>query len=228
MNTATLPTPKPAYAGPAILAGSFRVFFFFASLWAIASLVFWLLYISSMAGDLGAMQNMLAWHAHELVYGYGGAVVAGFAFTAIPNWTGRTPVRGFELGLLFAPWLLARLAAISLLFGAEVEGQRAVAEIAFFSLFLLFAAREVIAGKNWRNMKIIVFFAALVTAAVFANLERLGVVELVLPGWQAGLFILLLLICVIVHFTNYSMKVKLLLTAGDSLKAISVRNQPDL
>jgi len=197
-QTATrLGTPKPLYSGPAILSGSFKVFFLSAALWAVAALVFWLMYIASIGGDLGAQQNMLMWHAHELIYGYGGAVVAGFAFTAIPNWTGRTPLRGFELGLLYTPWLITRITATMLLFGYDLEGQRAIAEMAFYGLFVLFAMREIIAGKNWRNLKIIVVFSALLAAAFAANLQRLGSLEYALPGWQAGLVVILLLICII-------------------------------
>ena len=188
--------PKP-YTGPAIFAGGYRVFFLAAALWAVASLSLWLLYVSSLGGDLGANQNMLAWHAHELVYGYGGAVVAGFALTAIPNWTGRTPVRGAELGLLFALWLTARALAVMLLYGMDTEHPRAIAEIAFYGLFILLAAREIIGGKNWRNLKIIAVFALLGGAALAANMQRLGAFTSMLSGWETGLSVLLLLICII-------------------------------
>jgi uncharacterized protein involved in response to NO len=189
---------KPgAYTGPAILAGSYRIFFLSAALWAVTALVLWIYYLSGGGVDFDGQVPMLSWHAHELIYGYGGAVVVGFAFTAIPNWTGRTPVRGAELLVLFALWLLARIQAVQLLFGADTEFWRSIAEGAFYAVFVLLAAREIIMGKNWRNMKIIVFFAALFLAAVAANLARLGNIELAIPGWQAGLFVLLILIMVI-------------------------------
>lgn len=200
MSKTTIPiagqTP-PAYGGPAILSGAYRVFFPAAALWAVASLALWLLYVSSLGGDFGANQNMMIWHAHELVYGYGGAVVAGFALTAIPNWTGRTPVRGAELLLLFALWFVARATAVMLLYGVDAEHPRAVAEIAFYGLFVLVAAREIIGGKNWRNLKIVAVFLLLVAAALAANMQRLGVFSSALSGWETGLSVLLLLICVI-------------------------------
>jgi len=186
-----------AYRGPAVLAGAYRIFFLGAALWAIASLVLWLFYVSSLGGDLGANQNMMAWHAHELVYGYGGAVVAGFALTAIPNWTGRTPVRGAELGLLFMLWLGARSLAVMLLYGIDAEHPRAIAEISFFGAFILVAAREIIAGKNWRNLKIIGVFTLLGASALAANMQRLGAFSADLSGWETGLAVLLLLICII-------------------------------
>jgi len=197
MKSVGMGTKPKGYQGPALLAAGYRIFFLSAALWAVTSLVLWLLYISSMAGELGGSQNMLAWHAHELVYGYGGAVVAGFALTAIPNWTGRTPIRGFELGLLFAPWLIARISAVMLLYGFDTDAPRAVAETGFFGLFVLFATREVVAGKNWRNLKVVGLFLVLAIAAVAANFSHFEVIQTGILGWQMGLLVLLLLICVI-------------------------------
>jgi uncharacterized protein involved in response to NO len=43
-----------------------------------------------IGGDYGGA----AWHAHEMLFGYSSAALAGFLLTAIPNWTGRLPVSG--------------------------------------------------------------------------------------------------------------------------------------
>jgi uncharacterized protein involved in response to NO len=40
-----------------------------------------------------------AWHVHEMMFGFIAAAVGGFVLTAIPNWTGRLPVRGSPEGL---------------------------------------------------------------------------------------------------------------------------------
>ena len=45
---------------------------------------------------------VVAWHAHELVFGFTGAVMAGFLLTAIPNWTGCRPYSGAKLAGLAA------------------------------------------------------------------------------------------------------------------------------
>lgn len=184
------------YRGPAILAGGYRAFFFGAALWALVSVVLWVLYLSGVAG-LENDIDMILWHGHTLVFGYGGAVVAGFALTAIPNWTGRQPVRGWLLAALVVPWLVARGAELGLLAGRDLENIRAAAELLFFLLFVVIAAREVIAGKNWRNLKIIGFFAIFLVAAGVANLDRLSLIDLPFAGWVTGLALLLTLICVI-------------------------------
>ena len=52
----------------------------------------------------------VAWHIHEMLFGFVAAVIAGFLLTAIPNWTGRLPLRGPPLIVLFSAWILGRLA----------------------------------------------------------------------------------------------------------------------
>ncbi|UTW58346.1 NnrS family protein [Kordiimonas sp. SCSIO 12603] len=183
-----------SYNGPAIFAGSFRVFFFSAALWAIVSLGLWIMYL---AAGMELVGDVTSWHAHELIYGYGGAVVAGFAFTAIPNWTGRTPLRGGTLALMFGFWAVARLAAALMLFDIQTMNIASLSEILFFTMFVGLAAREVIAGGNKRNFKIIAVFVLFFLSALVANLNRLELLEVPFLPWQTGLAILLLLICII-------------------------------
>jgi uncharacterized protein involved in response to NO len=75
---------------PAFFQVGLRPFFLGAALWAPISLLLWL---AALAGavDLPTALPPLAWHSHELVFGYAGAVVAGFLLTAVPNWTARPP-----------------------------------------------------------------------------------------------------------------------------------------
>ena len=54
----------------------------------------------------------LAWHIHEMLFGFAMAAIAGFLLTAIPNWTGRPPVAGTGLALLGGLWVLGRIACL--------------------------------------------------------------------------------------------------------------------
>ena len=88
-----------------------------------------------------------AWHAHEMIFGYLGAVIAGFVLTAVPNWTGRLPLSGLPLALLFLSWLAGRVAAFAV-------GDPLLAflfDLAFPVALAASVWREVVAGKNWRN-----------------------------------------------------------------------------
>ena len=80
-------------AAPPILRGGFRPFFLLAATWAAFAILAWLcafLYGVSLSSDF----SPLAWHRHEMLFGFVGAAVVGFLLTAIPNWTGRLPIAG--------------------------------------------------------------------------------------------------------------------------------------
>ena len=67
---------------------------------------------SSSGGNLPSRFDPLAWHIHEMLFGFVMATIAGFLLTAIPNWTGRQPVSGAPLALLAALWLLGRIVCL--------------------------------------------------------------------------------------------------------------------
>jgi uncharacterized protein involved in response to NO len=98
-------------AAPAFLRGGFRPFFFGGAVWAIVALTLWLTALAG-ATTLPSALEPLVWHRHEMLFGFVGAVVAGFLLTAIPNWTGRLPIAGASLASLFGLWALARLAVL--------------------------------------------------------------------------------------------------------------------
>jgi uncharacterized protein involved in response to NO len=78
-------------------------------------------------------------------------VIAGFLTTAVPNWTGRMPVIGAPLGVLVALWGLGRVA----MFYQDVLGPlAAAADSIFLFAFAAVIWREVLAGRNWRNLPI--------------------------------------------------------------------------
>ena len=91
------------------LRGGFRPFFFGAATWAVVAIALWL---CVLAGEISLPTRFdgVAWHRHEMLFGFVGAAVAGFLLTAIPNWTGRLPIAGKPLLLLFGLWAAARLA----------------------------------------------------------------------------------------------------------------------
>lgn len=140
------------YGGPAILSYGFRPFFLFGAVWAALVVAIWL----PMLGGLLAVPTALSpveWHAHELVYGYVPAIVAGFLLTAVPNWTGRLPVTGTPLLALVSVWAAGRLAVLlSARIGAPVA---AAIDLLFLACLAGVIAREVIAGRNLGNLKVL-------------------------------------------------------------------------
>jgi uncharacterized protein involved in response to NO len=180
-------------AAPAFLRGGFRPFFFGGPAWAIAALALWLM---NLAGTmtLPSAFDPLAWHRHEMLFGFVGAVVAGFLLTAIPNWTGRLPIAGLPLAALFGLWLAARVAV---LFSAGVGTvAAALFDVGFYVVLAALAAREVIAAKN-RNVPIVglvLLFGlanALDHAAAAGRLADDGL------GWRSGLSLVVLMISLV-------------------------------
>jgi uncharacterized protein involved in response to NO len=109
------------------------------------------------------------WHVHELLFGYVPAIVAGFLLTAIPNWTGRLPLQGRPLAVLVAAWLAGGV-AIALSAGIGWIAAAAVDE-AFLLLMVLVVTREIVAGKNWRNLKMAAMLGLLAAANLAFHLE---------------------------------------------------------
>lgn len=156
------PVPRGiAHTGPIILAYGFRPFFLGAGLWAVLSMGLW---IASLLLDLpvGAGYGGPAWHAHEMLFGYTGAALAGFLLTAIPNWTGRLPVSGRRLALLFCVWLAGRLV---LIWPDSVGlGWALGIDMVFMPLLFAICLREVVAGRKWRDLKVLAAVLALALA----------------------------------------------------------------
>lgn len=151
-----------AWRGPALLTFGFRPFFLGAAIWAVVIMVLWVPMLSGLL-TLPTAFDPVSWHAHEFLFGYLSAVVAGFLLTAVPNWTGRLPIVGWSLGGLFALWVAGRVAVgVSLLLPPVVV---AVIDLAMLVALGLVLAREIIAGKNWKNLIVL----GLLTVFALAN-----------------------------------------------------------
>ena len=161
--------------GMALFALGFRPFFLGAALWAAVGVPAWLWMLAG-GHDPGGPLAPLAWHVHEMIFGYTGAVIAGFALTAIPNWTGRLPVAGPPLAALFGLWLAGRAALAAPSLGHPVA---AAIDAAFLFVLAGVAWREIAAGGNWRNLPV----CLLITLIAVANA---GFHAAVAVGWDEG------------------------------------------
>ncbi|ATY33546.1 NnrS family protein [Sphingomonas psychrotolerans] len=178
---------------PQLLRGGFRPFFLGGALWALIVLVLWVA-VLSVGLELPSHLDPLAWHRHEMLFGYLGAVIGGFLLTAIPNWTGRPPMAGAPLAGLALLWLTARLA---LLFSATLGAPLAIGlDIGFLAVLAVIAAREVIAARN-RNFPIVIAVSLFAFATALDHAEALGLAVPAGLGWRLGFAIVLVLITLI-------------------------------
>jgi uncharacterized protein involved in response to NO len=180
-------------AAPPFLRGGFRPFFLGGPLWAIVALTLWLLALAG-AVQLPTAFDALAWHRHEMLFGFVGAVIAGFLLTAVPNWTGRLPIAGPPRAALFGLWIAGRFA---LLFSALIGlGTAAVIDVSFFFVVAAAAAREVLDSRN-RNLPIVglIFLFGLVDA-----LDYLGAAGLLADpdlAWKCAVALVVILISLV-------------------------------
>ena len=163
-----------------VLALGFRPFYLLASVFAVVAILLWL---ASLNGRLhfGAYLPGMFWHSHEMLFGYIVAVIAGFLFTAVRNWTGQPTPTGLALGGIAALWLLARVLLVS--------GPSFVAvflDVAFLPVVAVAIAIPILRSRNKRNYKVIGVLAAASLLHLLFHLALGGQ----LPAWlsRASLF----------------------------------------
>lgn len=180
-------------AAPAILRGGFRPFFFGGACWAVIALALWL-YSLAAGATLPTSFDPLAWHRHEMLFGFVGAVVAGFLLTAVPNWTGRLPIAGAPLAALFALWITGRLAV----FFSATTGPfiAALLDVGFFVTLAGVAAREVLLANN-RNLPVVGLIALFGLVNALDHLAAAGLLADADLAWKSAIALIIILISLI-------------------------------
>jgi uncharacterized protein involved in response to NO len=141
-----------ARTGPVLFSYGFRPFFLGAGVTAVVAMGLWIAALTAGL-PLGGGYGAAAWHAHEMLFGFAPAVLAGFLMTAIPNWTGQMPLSGRPLAVLAGLWLAGRVAMLA---AGTVGVPAAVAvDAAFLPLLAAVCARELIAGRKWKDLKVL-------------------------------------------------------------------------
>ena len=188
-----IPRYRSAEAWPPLSAG-FRPFFLAAGLWACFSMAIWIAMLSG-AVALPTAFDPIAWHFHELLFGFVAAAIAGFLLTAIPNWTGQLPLQGWPLGTLVLFWLVGRVAVA---FSAWTGPAAAMAaDLSFLIVFGAVIAREIVAGRNWRNLPVLAAVAMLSAANAMIHAGLFGQSEWEQAGKRLAISIVVLLISLI-------------------------------
>ena len=181
------------HQGWPLLASGFRPFFLFGSIFAGLTILVWL---PVFHGEITLTSAFAPrdWHVHEMLYGYLPAVITGFLFTAIPNWTGRLPIQGTPLLVLVIVWIAGRLCVT---FSAETGWLAAMlVDAGFLLLVAAAAAREILAGRNWRNLNVLLLVLLLLAGNVAFHLEAHfhGAADI---GIRIGIGVVVLLISLI-------------------------------
>ena len=160
----------------------FRIFFLLAGICAIGAMAMWSAvfhFNMSLSFDLLSSSQ---WHAHEMIYGYSLAVIAGFLLTAVKNWTGVQSATGKSLAVIASLWVLARL---SFMFGESYLLQAAAFDILFSMSLLIAFAYPVLKARHCNQSIILVILILFVT---FNGLFYLGTFGIIKSGIYLGLY----------------------------------------
>ena len=188
----TVVDSKPDF-GPPVLRLGFRLFFLAAGVFAIISMALWMLVmVFSVDVQFTGMPANI-WHAHEMIFAYTMAVIAGFLLTAIKNWTGAEVLRGKGLALLFSLWLLARILPLA---GDLVTIELiAIFDTAFLLMLAIVCLRPVIKVRQYKQIAIISkLFLLMLCNIVF----YLGLTGVLAEGVQWGLYSALYMIIALI------------------------------
>ncbi len=129
----------------AFLELAFRPLYLAGVAWALVAIAIWIYAPQALTGPLQG----IAWHAHEMLWGFIATIAVGFLLTAGSNWTGINPLQGRALGVASVLWLVARLGYLA---GSPLAFWIAVAaELGFFLLAAVAMMRAVYRAKNTRN-----------------------------------------------------------------------------
>lgn len=180
---------------PALLTLGFRPFFLGAAIWAALAMALWIAALSG-APVLPSRFPPATWHAHEFLFGYLGAVIAGFLLTAVPNWVRRPPLTGWPLAGLVGAWLAGRLAIAA---SADLPLWLIVtASLALPMALAATLAREIVAARNWRNLIVLAALAAFGAGdAVFLCEDARGTYAAQGAGLRIGLSAAMMLVAII-------------------------------
>jgi uncharacterized protein involved in response to NO len=174
-----------------LLSHGIRPFFLGAALWAIAGMALWIAALTGHAQP-AVGYGLLAWHAHEFLFGYVGAVLSGFLLTAATNWTGRASLTGAPLLALFALWLAGRIA---LYFYASVGPYALGIDVALLLVVASWFAREIVLARDWLNLRVVALILALAASNIAFHHE---VLRYAAPGIAARLALALIVALIMV------------------------------
>ena len=147
-----------------LLRLGFRPFFLGGAVFSVLAIFIWLLMYKGTI-NLQPLGGIYWWHTHEMIFGFGCAIIAGFLLTAVQNWTGTRGAQGSILLFLFFLWLSGRLLVLFPNLLGEVL--TTLIDLTFLPAVALVLAKSILAVKQYRNL----FFVPLLLLFTIANLE---------------------------------------------------------
>ena len=173
---------------------AFRPFFLGGAIYSILALSLWgVFWITGL--NWVPYGGWIWWHAHEMLYGFVVAIMAGFLLTAVKNWTGQDSIAGWPLAMLFGLWLLPRILLLYPV--ALTESLLPWLDLAFLPAAAWFFGRLVWRVRQTSNL----FFAAIFLLLTFINVQMHWAIasgdgELARDASHSGIFLVVFVMVV--------------------------------
>lgn len=176
LDPGVTPTSGQPNRSSALFAYGFRPFFLGAGLYACLAMAAWLTWMGLDFAHVGVEAGTLSfsvfvWHAHEMVFGFVPAVIAGFMLTAVPSWTGAPPLSGRPLAALAGLWVAGRIAVWVSAYLPSLAV--ALIDLAFLPALMLAVAMPLFRARAWRNILFLVILGLMAAANLMVHLEFL-------------------------------------------------------
>ncbi|HEU4709292.1 MAG TPA: NnrS family protein, partial [Methylophilaceae bacterium] len=184
----SIENPPSKTSGFALWNLGFRPFFLVAGIFSVVIMGLWMgIYILGWPFPTTGI-TVYQWHAHEMIYGYSMAVIAGFLLTAVRNWTNVPTASGPSLMVLTLLWLAARIA---MLFGDSYIAWAAGFDILFMLALMTAVAMPIVEARQWKQLGILTKLVLLLITNICFYLGALG---MLMTGAYWGVYGGLLLI----------------------------------
>ena len=179
---------------PLFLTAGFRFFFLSGAVLSVMTMTIWTVWyaLPQFAILVPAPDFAVApqhWHAHEMIFGYGVAILAGFFLTAVPNWTGTGQMRPYFILGAGSLWLLGRAAVWLMPF--IPAWLAAMLDLAFLPVLSLRLAANLLKRPKNPNTALLGLLALIFAGNAMVHLEWAGLTADTARGglWMALLAI---------------------------------------
>ena len=152
-----------------VLALGLRPFYLAASGFAALAVPLWIGQFLGLLSFDGYLQGA-GWHTHEMIFGFAAAVITGFLFTAVRQWTGRATPAGGLLGAFVILWAAGRILTVT---GPAVPA--AIIDGLFLPAVAIAVAVPILRSRNFRNLFAVAVIGVLAAANLSFHLDALGV-----------------------------------------------------
>jgi len=187
------PDDSPEGLVSRLFSYGFRPLFLCTVLAALAFIGWWIAILEGIVPPPNSVLNPIAWHSHEMMFGFAGSAIGGFLLTAVANWTKRPPVHGIQLATLVACWMLARV-SLAYDFGLSPLILTLV-DSSYFILLSLLMAREVVMARNFRNLGVIGILIVFTLLNITFHLDRWW--DVPFDTQQRSIRAMLIVICIL-------------------------------